>query len=1477
SLLNVDTTNSGNLTIGNATSPTTITFVGGATASRPVSPTKGQLYYDTSTNSLIQYNGSKWVSAPRSATLIIAASNSSQAEKDAADYIATGTADQTVINNAISALPSSGGTVYLTEGTYYIAGNISLGSNIKLIGAGPSTILMRVNSSSSFNLLTTAGGSSNITIEDFTVDGNKANNTNTNNNIEFFNTTNGVADNIISQNATGNGFLIGSFSTITNSTLQNNNSAGIYTFSNATSNFTISNNRILNNGTGISTVASASAAYAVITGNTINSNAGVGIVASSYEQITSNTINLSGSSATQAITIDGYSNTAIANNTINDASSSAYTIEISNGSNNSVIGNSINGLKPLGIITFYGNPVNTYISNNTLSGATTPITDQGTGTIYVNQQDGSGNLINKSQGGGFVVGASSATASLSIQGGETINQLSAPSLSSGVTNVGTAGTTTYRYQVTALDGIGETTGSTIQQTTTGYSTLSTSNYNTITWAPIGGAVQYNIYRCTGASCTPLKIASVIGNVSSYNDQSAGTPSGGVPTINTTGGLTVATSIQGTTAIFSGSSALTVGSTTNTGVLILQDGTSNNRTISLISPALSSSYSLTLPTVGVAGTSCLQSTSGSTTSATLLQWGSCGSGGGSYINNNSASLTTEQTSANFFIQGAASSVTAKIQGASGQDITDFYTSAGTSAAALAVTSAGGLTFGQASTIGTTQVTSGVGNSLSIVAGQGASGSAGGNLYLKAGANGTASGTPGSVIVQANGGNSSTAFQVQNANGATLLATDSTSNKLVINGNLNLVGVTAPATAPTLNSYIASGALTGTYYYVVTYITPAGQSSDSPASAAITPSAQNVILNIPTSANSLVTARKIYRGTSSTGNWYLVGTVNDNTTTTFTDSNTSPGVEYVNLDSSTGIYINGNRQYSSDATGNMLLGYGALSNFAGGYGNEALGNAALQSAVNDNENTAIGSLALQTDNGGDGNTATGYNALQANTTGSNNSSFGDQSLHSNQTGSQNTGVGTNALGQTTTGSNNTALGYHAFYDNTTGSNNIAIGYRAGEYDSNSNIVSGSNLQNATAIGSYAQVQASNTLVLGSVDTATQIVVGATEGISTNLFGVSPVVDDSTSTGCSVSSTASTTCLTSGTSQYFYDASGFGANAAAGDIFIGKDAQQATITAITSSNWLTFSAAINYEATGTYFRLHKPGFQIANNGNVYTQNTSTTALQIQNTAGQTMLGVDTSSGKVNVGSNSGINGLLVINSSATSGSVGLTVSSTTFTSYTLTLPNAAPTASGQCLQSSATFTTLTWSSCGSGGGGSHTKKINLTAEYAGSVLTNCTISGAGACAGTDTNNGTMTSSWDNSTTDGGPGYMSYYNWTSTATSAQTYDIMARVPIPSDWSSWTGTNMTLYYYDDSNTNTALSVQVAGYNGTTNTYDVGSSGTMSSVTLGTASSWNSATFSLTNADYAADGYATIRIRVTASNSSNIRIGNLVLNYTSAY
>ena len=170
--------------------------------------------------------------------------------------------------------------------------------------------------------------------------------------------------------------------------------------------------------------------------------------------------------------------------------------------------------------------------------------------------------------------------------------------------------------------------------------------------------------------------------------------------------------------------------------------------------------------------------------------------------------------------------------------------------------------------------------------------------------------------------------------------------------------------------------------------------------------------------------------------------------------------------------------SNTTGsyNTASGVDALFSNTTGFDNTASGVNALFSNTTGSFNTASGVQALQSNTTGNSNTASGVSALLLNTTGSNNTATGSAALASNTTGDRNTASGVNALVSNTTGFNNTATGVNTLHTSNMGSNNTAIGFAAD--------VSG-NLNNATAIGANAVVNASNKIRLGN--TAVTVIEG------------------------------------------------------------------------------------------------------------------------------------------------------------------------------------------------------------------------------------------------------------------------------------------------------------------------------------------------------------------------------------------------------
>lgn len=134
-----------NLVIKGGVEAQTLTLQGGAAF--PITPLKGMLYYKSDENKFYTFDGDDWKEVGEEgggslvvATRIVAASNS--LDKTRADYVCDGVDDQQEIQQAIDDLPSSGGSVYLLEGTYNISAPIEINkSNVTLIGTGAATVL----------------------------------------------------------------------------------------------------------------------------------------------------------------------------------------------------------------------------------------------------------------------------------------------------------------------------------------------------------------------------------------------------------------------------------------------------------------------------------------------------------------------------------------------------------------------------------------------------------------------------------------------------------------------------------------------------------------------------------------------------------------------------------------------------------------------------------------------------------------------------------------------------------------------------------------------------------------------------------------------------------------------------------------------------------------------------------------------------------------------------------------------------------------------------------------------------------------------------------------------------------------------------------------------------------------------------------------------------------------------------------------
>ncbi|CAN5345284.1 hypothetical protein BH09PAT4_BH09PAT4_08850 [soil metagenome] len=165
----------------------------------------------------------------------------------------------------------------------------------------------------------------------------------------------------------------------------------------------------------------------------------------------------------------------------------------------------------------------------------------------------------------------------------------------------------------------------------------------------------------------------------------------------------------------------------------------------------------------------------------------------------------------------------------------------------------------------------------------------------------------------------------------VGTNSASQRLdIFAGNERFSQLPVPAAPLVALAGLGAGNLSnGNYLYRVTFVTAAGETSLSAASATVTvvdnsTDGQVSITGIPTGLPGLVTSRKIYRTTVGGATYRLLTTLANNTTTTFTDNvpDTDLGLQATNLNTTAGdFFVGANRAFHLDTSGNIGIGGGA----------------------------------------------------------------------------------------------------------------------------------------------------------------------------------------------------------------------------------------------------------------------------------------------------------------------------------------------------------------------------------------------------------------------------------------------------------------------------------------------------------------------------------------------------------------------------
>ena len=414
----------------------TFRLTGGVTASRPSSPSEGTIYFDTTTKEVLTYANGKWKTDGNTETIVVAASNSSQAAKDAADYIADGNGggagdgDQVQINAALVA--GAGGKVYLMPGDYTVDATILIPDDTTLAGSGSSTQIEANFGGGADSMVeeSSLSAASGMTIQDVHLDGrrdinisnsdtiyldaskvtiNRVNVVNTSrygifvSGNEAMITENTVAvsninmaiygsNNIIKNNrssgATAGINVSGTYAQVEGNISENNS----YGFGIDASRSSITGNKAFNNiASGINLYMTAGN---TVSNNTLKDNATWGIEIADDSSIDSAVItsNIIEGNSSGGIWAYNATNTIISDNKFKDNGGTGYNYAIvleGTSTSNTINGNDISDSSSTTrgyAIVFYAGAVNNYISDNTIDspGYVNDLNASGSNT-YANQ------------------------------------------------------------------------------------------------------------------------------------------------------------------------------------------------------------------------------------------------------------------------------------------------------------------------------------------------------------------------------------------------------------------------------------------------------------------------------------------------------------------------------------------------------------------------------------------------------------------------------------------------------------------------------------------------------------------------------------------------------------------------------------------------------------------------------------------------------------------------------------------------------------------------------------------------------------------------------------------------------------------------------------------------------------------------------------------------------------------------------------
>src|SRR3990167_1289140 len=129
-----------------------------------------------------------------------------------------------------------------------------------------------------------------------------------------------------------------------------------------------------------------------------------------------------------------------------------------------------------------------------------------------------------------------------------------------------------------------------------------------------------------------------------------------------------------------------------------------------------------------------------------------------------------------------------------------------------------------------------------------------------------------------------FGVSSQDRLQLASANNTPVKVTLGSVVSNWGIAVPSSAPTATKGASGNVPPGGHRYVVTYVTTYGKESNrsSPSATVLSTGSQVSLTSIPVSSEAQVTQRKIYRDDQGDALYRFVATINDNSTTTYTDN-------------------------------------------------------------------------------------------------------------------------------------------------------------------------------------------------------------------------------------------------------------------------------------------------------------------------------------------------------------------------------------------------------------------------------------------------------------------------------------------------------------------------------------------------------------------------------------------------------------------